>query len=459
MRRIVFAVLGVAAIAAVSYGFNRHYLHSQTERSAARHVIYYVDPMHPSYKSDKPGIAPDCGMQLVPVYEDGNTQPLSTVGQIPAGTVTIDGNSQRLLGIRVAAVHSGSATRITHVVGRVSPEDTRIYSINSGMDGFIRETYNDSVGSLVKKDQKLAAYYAPDILAAASGFLAASERVPGYVGKDGARFTPDFGGPVAKEGVRSIQGYTDHLRNLGMSDEQIKRIAETRELPNGVDVVSPADGFILTRNISPGQHFDHMLEFYRIADLSRVWVIAEVYEDEAQYLRPGSTAQITLRDQGRRLSARVTDSLPQSEPGGGTAKIRLEVDNPGYLLRPDMVVDVELPVRMSAAVTVPMDAVVDSGEHARVYVEHGEGVFEAREVETGRRAGEQVEILRGVKAGERVVISATFLVDSESRLKMSTQTPLPAAVPERAPAPADAHNKPADMHDHMASAKTMRDPM
>src|SRR5258708_28868670 len=303
MRRIVLAVLGVAAIAAVSYGFNRHYLHSQTESKAARHVIYYVDPMHPSYKSDKPGIAPDCGMQLVRVYEDGNTHPLSTVGQIPAGTVTIDGNSQRLLGIQVAAVHSGSATRITHVVGRVSPEDTRIYSINSGMDGFIRETYNDSVGSLVKKDQKLAAYYAPDILAAASGFLAATERVPGYVGKDGARFTPDFGGPVAKEGVRSIQGYTDHLRNLGMNDEQIKRIAETRELPTGVDIVSPADGFILTRNISPGQHFDHMLEFYRIADLSRVWVIAELYQDETQSLRPRSPPQLTFRNERADLSA------------------------------------------------------------------------------------------------------------------------------------------------------------
>jgi membrane fusion protein, copper/silver efflux system len=459
MRRIVLAVLGVAAIAAVSYGLNRHYLHSQTESGVVRHVIYYVDPMHPSYKSDKPGIAPDCGMQLVPVYEDGNTHTFSTVGQLPAGTVTIDGKSQRLLGIQVAAVQTGSSTRITHVVGRVSPEDTRIYSINSGMDGFIRETYNDSVGTLVKKDQKLGAYYAPDILAAASGFLAATERVPGYVGKDGARFTPDFGGPIAKEGVRSIQGYTDHLRNLGMSDDQIKRIADTRELPNGVDIVSPAEGFILSRNVSPGQHFDHMLEFYRIADLNRVWVIAEVYEDEAHYLRPGSTAQITLRDEGRHLSARVTDSLPQSEPGGGTAKIRLEVDNPGYLLRPEMLVDVEVPIRMSAAVTVPMDAVVDSGEHARVYVEHGEGVFEAREVETGRRVGEQVEILRGVKAGERVVISATFLVDSESRLKMSTQTPLPAAVPERTREPADAHNKPADMHDHMASAKTMRDPM
>jgi membrane fusion protein, copper/silver efflux system len=458
MRRIGLVVLGVAVIAAASYEFSWHYFHSQTESRVARHVIYYVDPMHPSYKSDKPGIAPDCGMQLVPVYNDGNTPAISSVAEVPVGTVAIDDNSQRLMGIRVAAVQKGDATRITHIVGRVSPEDTRIYSINSGVDGFIRETYDDSVGTLVKKNQKLAIYYSPDILSAASGFLAATERVPGSVGKDGARFTPSFPGTIAKEGVRSIQGYTDHLRNLGISDEQIMRIADTRELPDGVDIVSPADGFILTRNVSPGQHFDHMLEFYRIADLSRVWVVAEVYEDEAQNLRPGTAAQITLRDVGRHLSATITDSLPQSEPGGGTAKIRLEVDNPGYLLRPEMLVDVELPMRMSAAVTVPKDSVIDSGEHARVYVEHSEGVFEAREVETGRRVGDQVEILRGVQPGERVVISATFLVDSESRLKMAAQA---TAAPEKGPArtPADNHNKPGEMPEHMASAKTMRDPM
>jgi Cu(I)/Ag(I) efflux system membrane fusion protein len=454
MRRIGLAVLGVAAIAAVSYGFSRHYFHSQTESRVARHVIYYVDPMHPSYKSDKPGIAPDCGMQLEPVYSDGNSSPIFNVAQSPIGTVTIDGNSRKLLGIQVAAVQRSSATRITHVVGRVSAEDTRVYSINSGVDGFIRETYDDSVGTLVKKNQKLAVYYSPDILSAASGFLAATERVPGSMGKDGARFSPNFPGTIAKEGARSIQGYTDHLRNLGISDEQIMRIADARELPDGVDIVSPADGFILTRNVSPGQHFDHMLEFYRIADLSRVWVVAEVYEDEAQNLRPGTAAQITLRDEGRHLAARITDSLPQSEPGGGTAKIRLEVENPGYLLRPEMLVDVELPVRMPAAVTVPMDAVIDSGEHTRVYVERSEGVFEPREVETGRRVGEQVEILRGVQPGERVVIAATFLVDSESRLRLQTQE-----IQAPTHAPADNHNKPADMPEHMASTKTMRDPM
>ncbi|HTC64675.1 MAG TPA: efflux RND transporter periplasmic adaptor subunit [Candidatus Saccharimonadales bacterium] len=450
MRRNILAFFVLALIAAGSYGLIRHYPHFQTESNAQRRIIYYVDPMHPAYKSDKPGIAPDCGMKLVPVYQDDNTSAPTNTAEIPAGEVKIDANTQRLLGIRVTAANKGGTAHTVRVVGRVSPEDNRIYSINSGVDGFIRETYNDSVGMLVKKNQKIAAYYAPDFVAAASGFLAATERIPGSVGKDGARFTPNFPGTVAKEGVRSIQGYTDHLRNLGMSDDQIKRMADSRELPESIDIVSPTDGFILSRNVSPGQHFDHMMEFYKIADLSHVWVIAEVYEDEAQYLRPGSTAQIILHDEGRRMTALVADSLPQSEAGGGTAKIRLEVDNPTFMLRPDMLVDVETSVRIPTTVTVPMDAVVDSGQHARVYVEHGDETFELREVEIGRRVGDQIEILHGVQSGERVVSAATFFVDSESRMKM------PASAPSMTP---DIHNKPSDKHEHMASMQTMRDPM
>jgi membrane fusion protein, copper/silver efflux system len=403
MRRMSLAIAVVAAIAA-SYGLGRYHTLSQTGSKAGRHILYYVDPMHPSYKSDKPGIAPDCGMQLVPVFSDdiGNVPPFSPQPQLPAGAVSIDGATQRLMGIRVAPVEKSGATRTIRVVGRVVPEDTRIYSINSGLDGFIRETYDDSVGKLVKKNQKLATYYSPDFLAAASGFLAANERVPGS---------------LAKEGARSIQNYTDRLRNLGMSDLQIKQMSDSRQLPESIDVVAPADGFILARNISPGQHFDHDMVFYRIADLVKVWVVAEVTEQEVSYLRPGGLAQITLGGEGRHLSARVTDSLPQSAAGGGTVKVRLEVNNPTFSLRPEMLVDVELPVRLPPAVMVPLDALVDSGERARVYVEHGEGIFEPREVKTGWRFGERVEIVQGVKPGERVVVGATFLVDSESRLK------------------------------------------
>ncbi len=431
MKRTSLAIAVVAAIAA-SYGIGRYNSHSQSGNQTGRHVLYYVDPMHPSYKSDKPGIAPDCGMRLVPVFAEdlGNAQPSSPLAQLPAGAVAIDAATQRLMGIRVAPVEKKGTTRTVRVIGRVVPEDTRVYRVNSGLGGFIRETYNDSVGMLVKKDQKLASYYSPDFLAVASGFLAANERVPGAVGNDGNRTMP-FPGTLSKQGVSSMQGYTDRLRNLGMSDVQIKRIADSRQLPESIDIVAPADGFIVARNISPGQHFDHEMEFYRLADLSRVWVVAEIYEQEAPYLRPGGLAQIHLKDEGRQMPGRITDSLPQSEAGGGTVKLRLEVDNPKFLLRPDMVVDVELPIRLPPAVTVPLDAVVDSGARARVYIERGEGIFEPREVETGWRFGERVEILRGVRLGERVVVEATFLVDSESRLKAPASGPTPARTTDR----------------------------
>jgi len=448
MGRIGIAVAAVVVIA-LSYEIGLHHSQPLTMGKTGRHVLYYVDPMHPAYKSDKPGVAPDCGMELEPVYAEdaGNAAPSSPAAQLPAGAVSIDGGTQRLLGVRVAAVERSGATRTIRVVGRVAPEDTRVYRINSGVDGFIRETYGDSVGVLVKKDQKLATYYSPDFLAVASGFLAATERVPGSVNKDGNR-TVAFPGAVSKQGTSSLQGYADRLRNLGMSDVQMKQIADSRQLPENIDVVAPADGYILARNITPGQHFERNNEFYRIADLSRVWVEAEVYEKEAPYLRPGGMAQITLRDAGRQLTARITDSLPQSEAGGGTVKLRLEVDNPGLILRPEMLVDVGLPVRLPPAVTVPLDALVDSGARTRVYVEHGENVFEPREVETGWRFGEQVEIRHGVEPGERVVVAATFLVDSESRLKT------PAAGPQ----PARATDKPAAMPEHMAAARMATDP-
>ena len=447
MWRFSLAVAVVLAIAA-AYGVGRHSSYSELGSTAGKHVLYYVDPMHPSYRSDKPGIAPDCGMQLEPVFvEDIKNEPTSSsLLQLSAGAVSIDGPTQRLLGIRLATVERSKTTRIVRAVGRVVPEDTRVYRLNSGVDGFIRETYQDSRGLLVKKDQKLATYFSPEFLSVASGFLAASERVPGAAGNDGSRTMP-FPGALSKQGVSSLQGYTDRLRNLGMSDVQIRRMAESRQLPESIDVVAPADGFILDRNISPGQHFDHGTEFYRIADLGRVWVVAEVDEQETSYLHPGGLARITLKEEGRQLPAHITDSLPQSEAGGETVKLRLEVDNPRFILRPDMLVDVELPIRLPPAVTVPVDALVDSGAHARIYVEHGEGVFEPREVETGWRFGELVEILNGVKPGERVVVAATFLVDSESRLK--TASSVTAAWPQ---------DRQASMPEHGAAAKTVRDP-
>lgn len=441
------ALLAVAAIV-VSYQLGLHHSTEKKSTTAARHALYYVDPMHPSYKSDRPGIAPDCGMKLEPVYaEDLGTTSRAIPGNLQPGAVGIDGASQQLLGIRVATVEKGGGTRVVRVVGRVVPEDTRIYRVNSGVDGFMRETYQDSVGVRVKKNQKLASYFSPEFLSVASGFLAATERVPGSTNGDGARTVP-FPGALAKQGTSSLQGYADRLRNLGMSDVQIQHISESRQLPENVDVVSPIDGFILSRSITPGQHFDHNMEFYRIVDLQRVWVVAEVSEQEAVYLRAGGKAQITLSKERHPLNARIADSLPESEAGGGTVKLRLEVENPKFELRPEMLVDVQLPVTLPPAVTVPIDALVDSGTRARVYVEASEGIFEPRQVETGWRQADRVEILRGVKPGERVVVAATFLVDSESRLKSPAEEPTRKPDTDRAAATSV----------HVANIKMVRDP-
>jgi Cu(I)/Ag(I) efflux system membrane fusion protein len=424
IRRVGIALAVVAAIAA-SYGLGRHNSRSQMDSKAVRQVLYYVDPMHPAYKSAKPGIAPDCGMELKPVYAEDveDAPPSSSLAQSPPAAVSIDGSVQRLMGIQMATAERSGAPRVIRVVGRVVPEDTRVYRVNSGMDGFVRETFNDSVGVMVKKDQKLATSYGSDSLAVASGFLAATERVPGFTNKDGQRTVP-FPGAVSKQGVSSLQGYTDRLRNLGLSEVQIREIAESRQLPESIDIVAPADGFILARNITPGQHFDRSMEFYRIADLSRVWIVADLFGSEAQNFRPGSSARVTLPDQGKTLSARVSDVLPQVDPATRTLKLRLEADNPGFVLRPDMFVDVELPVAMPAGLTVPLDAVLDSGRGQRVFVERSSGVFEPRPVQTGWRSADRVEITHGLVEGERVVAAGTFLVDSESRLKSAAEVPL-----------------------------------
>lgn len=417
-------VLGSAAVALLmilSYvAGRRHMTHSATPASS-RHVLYWVDPMHPDYKSDRPGVAPDCGMELEPVYAESVS---ATVPSTPAmqGMVSIDNEKQQLYGIRVAAVEKSTGMENIRVLGRVMPEDTRVYRLNSGMEGVVRETHDDSVGELVKKNQKLATYYGGDVLAVASGFLAATAGVPGANGKDGNR-TMAYPGTVSKQGSSSLQGYADRLRNLGMSDLQLQEISESRQLPENIEIVSPVDGFILSRTISADQHFERGTEFYQIADLSKVWIMADILGSEAQHFRPETTARVYLSGQGKSFIARVTNVLPQVDPSTRTLKLRLEADNLGFALRPDMFVDVELPVSVPAGLAIPVDAVIDSGRQQRVFVEKANGVFEPREVQLGWRFGDRVEIVNGLKDGDRVVSAGTFLVDSESRLKSGQPAP------------------------------------
>src|SRR5215470_18284156 len=423
MKKVSVAIL-VLLLMVASYFVGRRRTKSDASAGSKQSpkVLYWVDPMHPDYKSDHAGVAPDCGMQLEPVYAQPVSASVDSAALMAPGMVGIDAEKQQLFGIRVSSVERSSGVENVRVLGRVLPEDTRVYRLNAGMEGFIRGTSNDSPGEFVKKNQKLATYYGGDILAVASGFLAATAGVPGSNVKDGNRTVP-FPGALAKQGQSSVQGYTDRLRNLGMSDAQIQEMAETRLLPESINVVSPVDGFVLTRGISPGQHFEHSMEFYRIADLSHVWIVADILGNEAQHFRPGTAARLLLKGEGKALTARVTDVLPQVDPSTRTLKLRLEADNPGFILRPDMFVDVELPVAKAAGLAVEADAVIDSGREQRVYVERSPGVFEPRTVQVGWRFGDRIEIVKELSEGERVVSAGTFLVDSESRLKSVQSAP------------------------------------
>jgi Cu(I)/Ag(I) efflux system membrane fusion protein len=422
MKKAAFRVLLPLVIAGAFLAGSLYHPHTFAGggSAAARKVLYYVDPMHPAYKSDTPGTAPDCGMQLEPVYAGGAMAAAEGSGHessIPAGAVNIGTEKQQRIGVQVSAVEKTSGTHWLRLFARVAPDETRIYKMLAGMDGVMRLISGVTTGSLVAKDQWLATFSAPELRAPIQGYLITLNVIDSQK-EGGAQAASQT--LAADEGSRQAM---DRLLNMGLSSVQAAEIKRTREVPTDLVVTAPAAGFVLARNVSIGQRFDKGMEWFRIADLSRVWILADVFEQDAKYIRPGQIASVTLAAGGAAMSARVSDILPQFDPASRTFKVRLEMDNPGFALRPNMFVDVALALPLPPSVAVPVEAVLDSGLKKTVYVDRGEGVFEPRQVETGWRFDDRVQILKGLEAGERIVTSANFLLDSESRMKQAAAGP------------------------------------
>ncbi|PYX48756.1 MAG: hypothetical protein DMG79_11020 [Acidobacteria bacterium] len=409
MKRALYAI---SLLLSVPLGFLVTHHSVPRQPTTPRRVLYYVDPMHPTYTSDRPGTAPDCGMELEPVYaEEAENAMHTTSSEGKSDVVTIDSEIRQSLGIRVVSVEKTFGTRTLRVAGRVIADESLVYRVDAGVDGFIKETRDDTVGSHVRKNQRLAAIYSPEFVSAAGGYFSASQQAQTEGSGTGAQ---------AQSGVRN---WANRLRTLGMSDAQIDELTVTRKTPDNIYIVAPVTGVILARNIAPGMRFDRNMEFYRIADLSHVWIIADLFEGEDQYLHPGSLARITLRNQSRIFLARVANILPPIDPVNRAIAVRLECDNPHLVLRPDMLVNVDFVLPVPAGLSVPADAVIDSGLSQRVYVETTEGKFEPRQVEIGQRFGDREQVLKGLSEHDRVVGSSTFLIDSESRMKMLAREP------------------------------------
>ena len=284
-------LLAIVVVLVTGLGFAA--FHPKPKPVQTRRVLYWVDPMHPSYKSDKPGTAPDCGMALEPVYAEEAGRSLLPSDDTMPGAVQIDQAAQQLYGIRLAKAERNSGQGVIRAFGRVAADQTLVYRVNLGTDGFVKETFSDAVGNHVTKDQHLALVYSPEFLSVAGGYLSANERTPGSYAQ-----SKDNVSLSTTQGASGAQARADRLRNLGMSEVQIQEISENRKIPEDIYVVSPADGFILSRNISPGVRFERYTEMYTIADLSRVWVLAEVFGKDAAAFRPGAKARVTLPDTG-----------------------------------------------------------------------------------------------------------------------------------------------------------------
>ncbi len=405
--------ISLAVLFLLGYLFGSSAVRNEPEKG--RKVLYYVDPMNPAHTSAEPGLAP-CGMKMEPVYADGQGHVLKNPSRHP-GSVRVGPDKLQMLGVRIEEVKRAAHLHTIRTIGRVVPDEDRTYRISTITDGIIRNLHGSTTGTLVRKDQILASYFSREFLSAQNAFFYALNTFDRLKPSE-SEADPDFPDQSRAMTNSQLQSTIENLETLGMNAIQIESIARTRQYAREIHIYAPAAGLILQRNVSPGQRIERGAELFRLADISRVWVIADLFEIDSRFPLPES-AKIKLPSQDIDFEGASGHVPPQFDPASRTLKVRLEVENNDFSLRPDMIVDVEFTVETDEAVSVPVDAVADSGAKKVVYVSLGEGAFEPREVETGWRMDGRVQITHGLAEGEKVVASGNFLIDSESRMKLA----------------------------------------
>jgi multidrug efflux pump subunit AcrA (membrane-fusion protein) len=379
---------------------------SKPASSVERKILFWYDPMHPAYRSDKPGIAPDCGMQLIPKYadEDAGTKSMAV------GTVKIAPDRQQLIGVRTSTVGREPLVRSVRTTGQITADETKIEHVHVKISGYIDKVYVDYVGQLVKKGQPLFTVYSPDLVATEEEYL---------IAKRGERSlgTSEFK-EVSQGGQALLRSARERLKLWDVSDEQIKKLDESGEVSRTLTFYSPVDGFVMDRKAFPQTAITPDMDLYQITDLSKVWVNADVYEYEVPFVKVGQTVEMQLSYYaGKSYTGKITYINPTVDPVTRTVKVRIECSNPHYDLKPQMFANVDLKINYGTQILVPQEAVMDSGDKQYVFLAHDGGVFEPRSIQMGAKMDGKVVVLSGLKPGDTIVTSGNFLVDSESRLK------------------------------------------
>lgn len=370
-------------------------------------ILYWYDPMHPSYKSDKPGVAPDCGMKLVPKYAD------DTASTMASGTIKLSPEQQQLIGVRTAEVVRQPLSRTVRTTGHLVADETKIAHIHVKVTGWVQDVYADFVGQLVEKGQPLFTVYSPDLVATEQEYLIALKG-ESYLGKAPYR--------EISEGATSLLNATrDRLKLWDISDDQITKLEKTGKVQRTLTIYSPVTGYIVDRQAYPQSAVGPDKELYTVADLSDIWVDADIFEYEIPFIRLGQKASMQLSySPGKTYIGEVTYIYPTVDPQTRTVRVRLEFPNPKVELKPQMFADVSIDVNYGTNLLIPAEAVLDSGNRKTVFLDKGNGYFEPRNIEVGARVDDQFIVLSGLKQGDTVVKSGNFLIDSESSLTAAT---------------------------------------
>ncbi len=332
-----------------------------------------------------------------------------------APQVEITSEQQQLIGVKTVKVAYRPVQKTIRTVGRIETDERKQTTINTKVEGWIEKLYVDYTGRYVKKGEPLVDIYSPELLATQQEFLGILKWAKQPV--DQEKNDP-LSLMLAKDADAAVNAARQRLRLWDISEDQIKEIEKTGNPLRTLTLYSPVSGFVTQKMAIQGMKVMPGEKLFDIADLSDLWIIADIYEYELPFVKVGQPAKITLSYfPGKEFLSKIDYIYPTISADTRTAKVRLTLSNPQGQLKPQMFTNVEIKINLGNKLVVPDSAVIDTGQSQIVYVDKGEGAFEPREVELGLRSDGTVEVLRGVKDGDRVVSSANFLIDSEAQLK------------------------------------------
>ena len=415
------ALLAASGLIGIGCRADRQAAESPVPGKGGRRIAFYRSPMDPSIRSDTPA-KDSMGMDFIPVYEDELQGSASTVPG--RAVVTLAPERRQLLGVRSEEVKKVRLERTIRTVGRVAPDERRLHHIHTKYDGYVEHLHVDFTGKFVREGDPLLSLYSPELVATQQEYLLAY-RAQKQLEASGIP-------SVARGGVDLLQAARQRLLFWDIRPEDIDALEKNGQVTRTLDLYSDINGYVVQKMALHGMRVTPADTLFDIADLSQLWVLADVYESDLPSVRLGMQAELSVPYRpGRTWRGPVTYINPTVEEKTRTIKVRIEVSNDGVDLKPEMFADVFLKSDLGMGVVVPESAVINTGDRQLVFLDRQDGRLEPREVKLGAKVANGFQVLQGLSEGERVVTSANFLLDSESSLKaalgaMATPSPSPS---------------------------------